>query len=97
PLGKTELVNWKAKDGLNIEGLLTYPVNFQKGKQYPLLLVIHGGPAGVYSQSFIGNAYPYPVAVLAAEGYLVLRCNPRGSTGYGATFRYANVKDWGGA
>ncbi|HYV36142.1 MAG TPA: S9 family peptidase [Gemmataceae bacterium] len=97
PLGKTELVNWKAKDGLNIEGLLTYPVGFQKDKQYPLLLVIHGGPAGVYSQSFIGNAYPYPVAALAAEGYLVLRCNPRGSTGYGAKFRYANVKDWGGA
>jgi dipeptidyl aminopeptidase/acylaminoacyl peptidase len=96
PLGKTEVVSWKGTDGLQIEGLLTYPVGYETGKRYPLLLVIHGGPAGVFSQSFTANASPYPVATFAAKGYAVLRANPRGSSGYGRPFRYANYKDWGG-
>jgi len=96
PLGRTEVVRWKSKDGLEIEGLLTYPVNYEKGKRYPFLLIIHGGPAGVYTQSFIGNRGPYPLAVYAAEGYAMLRANPRGSSGYGHKFRHANYKNWGG-
>jgi dipeptidyl aminopeptidase/acylaminoacyl peptidase len=96
PLGHTVLVRWSTPDGFEIEGLLTYPVGYQNGRRYPLLLSIHGGPAGVYSQSFLGTPYPYPVAALAAKGYAVLRCNPRGSTGYGEKFRFANYGDWGG-
>ncbi len=95
PVGRTEVIRWKAADQLEIEGLLTYPVNYEKGKRYPLLLVIHGGPAGVFTQSFIGGPYPYPLAAFAANGYAVLRPNPRGSSGYGAKFRYANYGDWG--
>lgn len=95
-LGRTEVVSWKSKDGWEMEGLLTYPVGYEKGKRYPLLLIIHGGPAGVYQQSFIGNRSPYPMAVYAAEGYAMLRPNPRGSSGYGHKFRHANYKDWGG-
>ncbi|MFQ5676833.1 MAG: S9 family peptidase, partial [bacterium] len=50
-MGKTELISWQSKDGLQIEGLLTYPVNYEKGKKYPLILNVHGGPGGVYTQS----------------------------------------------
>jgi dipeptidyl aminopeptidase/acylaminoacyl peptidase len=96
PLGKTEAIHWKSKDGLDIEGLLTYPVNYEKGKKYPLILNIHGGPTGVFNEDFIGRAGLYPLAVFAARGYAILRPNPRGSGGYGKTFRFGNYNDWGG-
>jgi dipeptidyl aminopeptidase/acylaminoacyl peptidase len=90
------VVRWKGAEGQEIEGLLTYPVGYQKGKRYPLLLIIHGGPMGVFTQTYIGSPSPYPVAVFASRGYAVLRPNPRGSSGYGKEFRYGNYKDWGG-
>ena len=96
PLGETKRISWKAADGLDIEGLLTYPVGYQTGKKYPLVLVIHGGPTGVFQDSFLGRYGVYPYATFAARGYAVLRVNPRGSGGYGRTFRFANMNDWGG-
>jgi dipeptidyl aminopeptidase/acylaminoacyl peptidase len=96
PLGETKVIRWKGKDGLDMEGLLTYPVGYQPGKKVPLILNIHGGPAGVFSENFIGRLAPYPIATFAARGYAVLRPNPRGSSGYGKKFRFANVGDWGG-
>jgi dipeptidyl aminopeptidase/acylaminoacyl peptidase len=96
PLGRTEAVRWKSRDGREIEGLLTYPVGFEKGKRYPLVLNIHGGPTGVFGENFIGRPGLYPIATFAARGYLVLRPNPRGSSGYGKEFRFANYNDWGG-
>jgi dipeptidyl aminopeptidase/acylaminoacyl peptidase len=96
PLAQTELIRWKSADGLPIEGLLTYPLGYTSGKRYPLLLVIHGGPHGVYSQTFLANPSTEPAAIFAARGFAVLRSNPRGSTGYGAKFRHANYKDLGG-
>jgi dipeptidyl aminopeptidase/acylaminoacyl peptidase len=96
PLGKTEVVTWKAADGQSIEGVLTYPVGYQKGTRVPLLVVVHGGPAGVFTRTFAGMPSPYPTATFAAQGYAVLRCNVRGSSGYGKAFRHANRKDWGG-
>jgi dipeptidyl aminopeptidase/acylaminoacyl peptidase len=95
PIAKTEVVRWKGPGGMEIEGLLTYPANYEAGKRYPLLLNIHGGPTGVFSQTFLANPSPYPLATFADKGYAVLRPNPRGSGGYGATFRAANHKDWG--
>ena len=95
PLGRTEVVRWKSADGRDVEGLLTYPVGYQKGARVPLILNIHGGPAGVFQQTFIASRGAYPIAALAARGYAVLRPNPRGSSGYGAEFRRANIKDWG--
>src|SRR5205814_1966194 len=44
PLGRTEVIRWKSSEGLEVEGLLTYPVTYERGKRYPLLLNIHGGP-----------------------------------------------------
>ena len=96
PLGRTEVIRWKSSDQMEIEGLLTYPIGYEPGNRVPLLLVIHGGPTGVYLQTFIGNSSAYPIAAFAADGFAVLRCNIRGSSGYGKAFRYANYGDWGG-
>jgi dipeptidyl aminopeptidase/acylaminoacyl peptidase len=96
PLGRTEVQRWKSADVMEIEGLLTLPPGFEQGKRVPLLLVIHGGPAGVFSQTYTGGPSLYPIALFADRGYAVLRCNPRGSSGYGQKFRFANYKDWGG-
>ena len=95
PMGKTEVLTWKSPDGLEIEGLLTYPVGYEKGRTYPLILNVHGGPAGVYAQNFTGGPSIYMLQYFAQQGYAILRGNPRGSTGYGKDFRFANFKDWG--
>ena len=97
-LGETRVVRWKnPKDGLEIEGLLTMPVNYVPGTRVPLLTVVHGGPASRFDQGFLGYlATIYPVQVLANEGFAVLRPNPRGTGGYGEQFRAANRNDWGG-
>jgi dipeptidyl aminopeptidase/acylaminoacyl peptidase len=95
-LGRTEVLAWKAPDGREVEGLVTYPVGQAEGQRLPLLVVVHGGPAGVFTRTFTGAASPYPVAAFAARGYAVLRVNPRGSSGYGYDFRNANYQDWGG-
>jgi dipeptidyl aminopeptidase/acylaminoacyl peptidase len=95
PVGRTEVITWKSKDGKQIEGLLTYPVGYQAGQRVPLILNVHGGPAGVFQQTFLGGRGAYPLATFAAHGYAILRANPRGSSGYGKEFRHANRKDWG--
>jgi dipeptidyl aminopeptidase/acylaminoacyl peptidase len=97
PIPKTEIIRWKSFDGKEIEGLLTYPLNYEAGKKYPLILNVHGGPAGVFTQNFIAaNQGSYPIAAFAENGMFVLRPNPRGSGGYGVDFRLANQRDWGG-
>ena len=95
PVAKTVIVTWKSTDGRDIEGLLTYPSNYVEGTKVPLILNIHGGPAGVFQQSYIGGRGSYPIATFASRGYAILRPNPRGSSGYGTEFRRANIKDWG--
>ena len=95
PMGRTELLSWSAPDGTPVEGLLTYPVDWEAGTRVPLILNVHGGPAGVFSQSFTGSPSIYMIQYFAQEGFAVLRPNPRGSTGYGKEFRYANFMDWG--
>lgn len=94
-VGKTEAIKWKSKDGREIEGLLTYPKNYAAGTKVPMIVNIHGGPAGVFSQAYIGGRGVYPIATFADRGYAILRPNPRGSSGYGTEFRRANMKDWG--
>jgi len=97
PVGHTEVIHWRSVDGLEIEGLLTYPVGYQSGRRYPLLVSVHGGPANAWLQSFIGMQSFYgPIAAFAVQGYAILRCNVRGSTGYGQAFRRGNYRDWGG-
>ena len=91
----TEAIRWKSGE-FEIEGLLTYPSKYQKGTKYPLLVIAHGGPMGAFTSTFDASAGTYPVAAFAANGYCILRPNVRGSSGYGAKFRYANYNDWGG-
>jgi dipeptidyl aminopeptidase/acylaminoacyl peptidase len=80
-LPRMEAVRWKSADGTEVEGVLTYPLDYQKGKRYPLVSQIHGGPQSSDRLSFPLGAYP-----LAAMGYAVLKPNYRGSTGYGNEF-----------
>jgi len=93
--GKTEVLTWNSPDGMEIEGLLTYPVGYEEGDQVPLILMVHGGPSGIYAQSWTGSGGIYAIQFFAEQGYALLRPNPRGSSGYGKDFRYANFQDWG--
>lgn len=97
PLGKTEIVRWKSDGEWEIEGLLTYPVGYTPGARVPLLLQIHGGPAGAFGKQYLARPTLYPTAAFAARGFAVLQPNPRGSVGYGAKFQDQNYRDWGGA
>lgn len=97
PKIRTEIISWSSPDGLTIEGLLTYPLNYVENKQYPLLTIVHGGPMAFFDETFSGTPHPYPIASFSEAGFFVFRPNPRGSTGYGKEFRCANYLDWGGA
>lgn len=84
-------VNFKSTDGLPVEGFLVKPRGWAEGKQYPLIVSIHGGPAGQY-----GVDWYHEFQVYAAKGWAVFFCNPRGSTGYGQKFERGIVNNWGG-
>lgn len=93
--GKGEVISWKSKDGMDVEGLLIYPVNYEAGKRYPLVTLVHGGPAGVWTESFPGGHGNYG-HVWAGKGWAVFYPNVRGSSAYGEKFLLSNVRDWGG-
>jgi dipeptidyl aminopeptidase/acylaminoacyl peptidase len=93
-LGKSEVIKWESKDGLEIEGLLLYPANYEAGKRYPLLAWIHGGPSGVWNQSFKAASNNFG-QIWSGKGWFVFYPNPRGSSSYGEKFVTANVNDWG--
>jgi dipeptidyl aminopeptidase/acylaminoacyl peptidase len=94
-LGKSEIVHWKSKDGMDIDGILIYPVDYQPGKRYPMVAEIHGGPAGSWMENFPGS-WGDAAHVWAGRGWAVFFPNPRGSSSYGEKFLRANIKDWGG-
>jgi dipeptidyl aminopeptidase/acylaminoacyl peptidase len=86
---RIEAIKWKGQDGVTVEGLLYYPIDYQQGQRYPLIVATHGGPA---SSDRFGFATEYQV--YAAKGYAVLRPNYRGSTGYGDAFLRDMVKGY---
>ena len=94
-LGASEVVRWKSKDGMEIEGIVLYPVGYQSGKRYPTVAMIHGGPSGVWTKSF-PNSWNNFGHVWAGRGWVVFYPNVRGSSAYGEKFLAANVRDWGG-
>ncbi len=89
-LGKVETINWENSDRQEIEGVLTYPVNYQLGNKYPLILNPHGGPSGVRIETFsTSNQF------FAGNGFFVFQPNFRGSVNYGQEFVNANRGKWG--
>ncbi len=95
PQPSQEVITWKSKDGASIEGVLHKPANFQAGKKYPLLIVIHGGPTGISRPVPFGSTSVYPIDIWLNNGALVLEPNYRGSAGYGEAFRSLNVRNLG--
>ncbi|GAG38073.1 unnamed protein product, partial [marine sediment metagenome] len=93
-VGTSEVIRWESADGAQIEGVLHKPADFDASKQYPLLVVIHGGPTGIDTPTPV-LGYVYPVTQWLAKGALVLRPNYRGSAGYGEAFRSLNVRNLG--
>ncbi len=89
-----EIIQWKSKDGIAIEGILLKPRNFDAKKKYPLLVVIHGGPTAIDFPDPVPNTV-YPIIQWVEKGAVVLRVNYRGSAGYGGKFRSLNVRNLG--
>lgn len=83
-LGNHEEIWYEASDGSRAHGWIVKPPGFDPEKQYPLLMEIHGGPFGMYAGRF-----NFQYQVYAANGFVVLYTNPRGSTGYGEAFSQA--------
>lgn len=83
-LPEQDIVRWKGEDGVDVEGMLIYPNNYEKGKRYPLVVQTHGGPRSSDQWGIFGTT-SY-ATVLAANGYMILRPNYRGSLGYGDDF-----------
>lgn len=90
-LAGVEHVSYTAADGWPIDGFLVKPIGWEAGKKYPLIVSIHGGPAGMY-----GVDWFHEFQVYAGRGWGVFFCNPRGSTGYGRKFQRGVVMEWGG-
>jgi dipeptidyl aminopeptidase/acylaminoacyl peptidase len=84
-LPRQERVEWKGIDGVSVEGVLTYPLDHQPGKRYPLVVQLHGGPEASDRFGWGSILFNYQPA-WAARGYAILRPNYRGSSGYGNAF-----------
>lgn len=89
---EVQLIKYKARDGLDIEGYLTVPVGTEAGTT-PLIVMPHGGPAARDSR----ERFDYWRQYLASLGYSVFQPNFRGSSGYGGRFAWAGYREWGGA
>ena len=92
-VGSSEVISWKSTDGITIEGVLHKPDDYDSAKKYPLLVVVHGGPAMIDSPTPLPALYP--ITQWLNKGALVLRPNYRGSGGYGEKFRSLNVGNMG--
>lgn len=91
PIINPELMRYKSFDGMEIEALLLVPPGHAAGTKLPLVVLVHGGPTGAWTDSF--EAWGQ---LLAARGYAVMYPNIRGSIGYGHRFLEMNRNDWGG-
>lgn len=89
-LGPVQVVHWKSKEGIALEGIATFPAGYEKGRKYPFLVLPHGGPEANDELVFD------PLArIIAGLGYVVLQPEYRGSTGYGADFLAAIYQHFG--
>jgi dipeptidyl aminopeptidase/acylaminoacyl peptidase len=95
--GAVEDVSFKSRDGTEIHGQIVKPPSYVSGRKYPTILWIHGGPNGQDQHELVPESYCPPLErqLLAAQGYVVLAVNYRGSTGRGAKFARSIEADWG--
>ena len=90
--GEVKSVEWK-NDGLSVQGWLLFPQPYDPARRYPMIVAVHGGPAGD-----TGPSWPrpgLPIQLLSAQGYFLFFPNPRGSYGQGEQFTRGNVRDFG--
>jgi dipeptidyl aminopeptidase/acylaminoacyl peptidase len=92
-LPKMESFRFPGAGGTSVEGFVLRPPNFDESKQYPVKFLIHGGPQGAWGDAW---SYRWNAELMAADGYVVVMVNPRGSTGYGQAFIDGVNGDWGG-
>jgi dipeptidyl aminopeptidase/acylaminoacyl peptidase len=91
--GEAKSIRWQ-NDGLDVQGWLIYPQNFDPSKKYPMVVSVHGGPG--YAIQAAWPSVPFDnVMALPARGYFLFQPNPRGSFGRGEEFTQANVRDFG--
>ena len=90
-LGEEVEITWRSSDGKTVGGVLVYPVGYEEGRRYPLIVAIHGGPASADLLRFNGG---YNAQVYAGAGYAVLKPNYRGSRNYGNAHRTDIVGDY---
>ncbi len=96
-MGTVETIRWKSKDGVEIEGVLRKPSNYDPTKKYPLVFIVHGGPTDSYHEYLLSaeDLRYYPSVQFVNQGCLVLKPNYRGSLGRGQAFMELNVNNLG--
>jgi dipeptidyl aminopeptidase/acylaminoacyl peptidase len=92
---KQETISLKASDGVEIDGILVYPLDYEKGTRYPLIMSVHGGPESHDKDGWVTN-YSRPGQMGAARGYAVFYPNYRGSTGKGVDYSKLGQNDYAG-
>ncbi|MEO6393932.1 MAG: S9 family peptidase [Pyrinomonadaceae bacterium] len=92
-LRAAENMEWTGAMNTKIQGFLFKPANFDAGKKYPVIVLIHGGPQSAFNDSW---GYRWNPQIFASQGYIVFMPNPRGSTGFGQKFTNDITADWGG-
>jgi dipeptidyl aminopeptidase/acylaminoacyl peptidase len=92
---KQETFKWKARDGVDLEGILIYPLDYVEGRQYPLIMLVHGGPESHVPNGWV-TTYSQPGQIGAARGFAVFYPNYRGSTGRGVEFSKLGQADAAG-
>ena len=92
---KQETITLKARDGVELDGVLVYPLDYEKGTRYPLIMSVHGGPESHDKNGWVTN-YSRPGQMGAARGYAVFYPNYRGSTGKGVDYSKLGQNDYAG-
>ncbi|MBQ1783281.1 MAG: S9 family peptidase [Gammaproteobacteria bacterium] len=95
-LASQEVLSYKARDGLELQGVLVKPLRYTPGKRYPLIMFVHGGPEAHVANGWVSR-YANPAQLAAADGFVSFFPNYRGSTGRGVAFSKLGQGDYAGA
>lgn len=95
-LASQEVISYKARDELELQGVLVKPLRYDPSKRYPLIIFVHGGPESHVANGWV-TRYANPAQLAAAEGFVSFFPNYRGSTGRGVAFSKLGQGDYAGA